>query len=209
MGGQAIAVPTDVGDVGQCERLAAAALEAFGRIDGLVNSAYRFSYAHKLEDNDLTEWQVTMDATCYGALRMIKAVLPAMKRQGGGAIVNISSRSVVQPVPGEGAYVVAKAAIHGATRHLAVELGAYNIRVNAPRMGWLWGVPVQNHLTHAAKTKGVPVQQLIDDIASQIPLGVIPPDEECAKSVLFFVSDYSRMVTGTSMDINGGQFMAA
>ena len=52
-------------------------------------------------------------------------------------------------------------------------------------------------------------QQIIDGITATIPLGVIPPDEECAKSVLFFVSDYSRMVTGTSLDINGGQYMAA
>lgn len=208
-GGQAIAIPTDVGDQAQCEHLAAATFEAFGRIDGLINSAYRFSYAHRLEDHGLDEWQVTMDATCYGALRMIKAVLPAMKRQRHGAIVNISTRSVVQPVSGEGAYVVAKSALHGATRHLAVELGPYNIRVNSPRMGWLWGVPVQTHLRNMAVTKGVPEQLLIDEVRSTIPLGVIPPDEECAKSVLFFVSDYSRMVTGTSMDINGGQYMAA
>jgi NAD(P)-dependent dehydrogenase (short-subunit alcohol dehydrogenase family) len=208
-GGQAIAIPTDVGDTTQCERLAAATLKAFGRIDGLINSAYRFRGGHKLEDNDLTEWQITMDATCYGALRMTKAVIPAMKQQGGGAIVNVSTRSVVQAISGEGAYVVAKAAMHGATRHLATELGPYNIRVNAPRMGWLWGVPVQEHLRSAAQAKGVPEQQLIDNVRNQIPLGVIPPDEECAKSVLFFVSDYSKMVTGTSMDINGGQYMAA
>ena len=208
-GGQAIAVPTDVGDFEACNRLAAAALEAFGRIDGLINSAYRFSSAHRLEDHDLGEWQLTMEATCFGALRMIKAVLPAMKRQGGGAIVNVSSRSVVQPIPGENPYVAAKAALEGATRQLALELGPYNIRVNAARMGWLWGAPVQNHFREAAAAKGVPEEQLIDAVRRTIPLGVIPPDEECAKSVLFFVSDYSRMVTGTSMDVNGGQYMAA
>jgi NAD(P)-dependent dehydrogenase (short-subunit alcohol dehydrogenase family) len=208
-GGHAIAERCDVGHTDQCERLAAATLEAFGRIDGLINSAYRFSHGRKLEDNDLGEWQATMDASCWGALRMIKAVLPAMKRQGGGSIVNVSSRSTVQIVPGEGAYVVAKEAIHGATRFLAVELGPYNIRVNAPRMGWLWGVPVENHLKHRAETTGVPFDEIVAGIAKEIPLGVIPPDEECAKSVLFFVSDYSKMVTGTSMDINGGQFMAA
>ncbi len=208
-GGQAIAVPTDVADTAQCEHLAAATLEAFGRIDGLVNSAYIFGGGRPLEQHELDEWVANMNVTFFGALRMVKAVLPAMKRQRDGAIVNVSTRSVVQPIAGEGAYVAAKAALGGATRQLAAELGPHNIRVNAPRMGWLWGVPVQNHLRHRAHATRVPEEDVVAGIARQIPLGFIPPDDECAKAVLFFVSDYARMVTGTSLDINGGQYMAA
>lgn len=208
-GGQAIAVPTDVADAAQCKRLAAATVEAFGRVDGLINSAYIFGGGRPLDPYGLDQWSANMEVTFYGAMRMIEAVSPVMKRQRDGAIVNVSTRSVVQPIAGEGAYVAAKAALHGATRQLAAELGPFNIRVNAPRMGWLWGAPVQGHLHHMAKARGVPEQEIIDGIAATIPLGVIPPDEECAKSVLFFVSDYSRMVTGTSLDINGGQYMAA
>ena len=207
-GGQAIGVPTDVTDEAQCEQLAAATLEAFGRIDGLINSAYLFG-GGPLDTHGLDRWVQGMDITFFGSMRMIKAVIPTMKNQRAGAIVNISTRSVVQPIAGEGAYVAAKAALHGATRQLAAELGPFNIRVNAPRMGWLWGAPVQGHLHHMAAARGVSEQQIIDGITATIPLGVIPPDEECAKSVLFFVSDYSRMVTGTSLDINGGQYMAA
>jgi NAD(P)-dependent dehydrogenase (short-subunit alcohol dehydrogenase family) len=207
-GGQAIGIPTDVTEDAQCEHLASATLEAFGRIDGLINSAYLFG-GGPLDTHGLDRWIQGMDITFFGAMRMIKAVIPTMKRQRDGAIVNISTRSVVQPIAGEGAYVAAKAALHGATRQLATELGPFNIRVNAPRMGWLWGAPVQGHLHHMAAARGVSEQEIIDGIAATIPLGVIPPDEECAKSVLFFVSDYSRMVTGTSLDINGGQYMAA
>jgi NAD(P)-dependent dehydrogenase (short-subunit alcohol dehydrogenase family) len=208
-GGEAIAVPTDVADSAQCERLAAATLKAFGRIDGLVNSAYVFGGGRPLEQHGIDEWVANMNVTFFGAMRMVQAVLPAMKAQHDGAIVNVSTRSVVQPIAGEGAYVAAKAALGGATRQLAAELGPYKIRVNAPRMGWLWGMPVQNHLRHRAKSRGVSEQEVVNEIASQIPLGVIPPDDECAKAVLFFVSDYARMVTGTSLDINGGQYMAA
>ena len=207
-GGQAIAVPTDVTDEAACERLAAATLEAFGRIDGLINSAYLFG-GGPLDTHGLDRWVQGMDITFFGSMRMIKAVIPTMKAQRDGAIVNISTRSVVQPIAGEGAYVSAKAALHGATRQLAAELGPFNIRVNAPRMGWLWGVPVQGHLHHMAEARGMTEEAVIAGIAAKIPLGVIPPDEECAKSVLFFVSDYSRMVTGTSLDINGGEYMAA
>jgi NAD(P)-dependent dehydrogenase (short-subunit alcohol dehydrogenase family) len=207
-GGTAIAVATDVADAAQCERLAAASIEAFGRIDGLINSAYVFGGGRPLDRFGLDDWFANMDVTFFGAMRMIKAVLPVMKRQHHGAIVNVSTRSIVQPLSGEGAYVAAKSALNGATRQLAAELGPYNIRVNAPRMGWLWGAPVQSHIPHLARTRGVSEQEVIDGIVRDIPLGVIPPDEECAKSVLFFVSDYARMVTGTSLDINGGQYMA-
>jgi NAD(P)-dependent dehydrogenase (short-subunit alcohol dehydrogenase family) len=208
-GGQAIAVPTDVVRADQCGRLVDATVAAFGRVDGLINSAYVFGGGRPLDRYGLDQWAGNMEVTFFGAMRMIEAVAPVMKRQRDGAIVNVSTRSVVQPIAGEGAYVAAKAALHGATRQLAAELGPFNIRVNAPRMGWLWGVPVQNHLHHMAQARGVSEQQLIDGIVRDIPLGVIPPDEECAKSVLFFVSDYARMVTGTSMDINGGQYMGA
>jgi NAD(P)-dependent dehydrogenase (short-subunit alcohol dehydrogenase family) len=207
-GGEAIAIATDVCDKAQCENLAAGALATFGRIDGLINSAFRYRGGQKLEESPIEEWEATLDVTLLGTIRMVKAVLPAMKARREGSIVNVSTRSSVEPLAGEGPYVTAKTALHGLTRQLAVELGPFNIRVNAPRMGWLWGVPVQHHLRAMAEAKGISEQEIIDGIARDIPLGLIPPDDECAKSVLFFLSDYARMVTGTSLDINGGQFMA-
>lgn len=207
-GGEAIAVPTDVADQGQCDRLAARAIEAFGRIDGLINSAYAHDPFGPFEETDLAGWEKNFSVTFFGALRMAKSVLPQMKKQKGGAIVNVSSMTTVQPYHGEGAYGSAKSAMNGATRFLAAELGKYNIRVNVTRMGRLWGVPVQNALGQIAKAQNVPVQSLIDAWGKLNPFGIIPPDEECAKSVLFFVSDYSKMVTGASLDINGGEYMA-
>lgn len=207
-GGQAIAVPTDVGNQAQCDRLAAATKEAFGRIDGLVNSAYAHDPFGPIEHTDLKAWEENFSVTFFGALRMVKSVLPVMKAQRQGAVVNVSSMTTVQPYLGEGAYGSAKSALNGATRFLAAELGQYNIRVNVTRMGRLWGVPVQGALEAIAKAKGVPQQVMVDEWAKLNPFGVIPPDEECAKSVLFFVSDYSKMVTGASLDINGGEYMA-
>ncbi|MDB5394287.1 MAG: oxidoreductase [Rhodospirillales bacterium] len=133
-GGHAVAIPTDVTDAKQCERLVAATCEAFGRIDGLINSAYIFGGGRPLDAHGLEQWVSNMEVTFFGAMRMIEAVIPVMKRQRDGAIVNVSTRSVVQPIAGEGAYVAAKSALHGATRQLAAELGPFNIRVNAP--GW-------------------------------------------------------------------------
>ncbi len=206
-GGEAVAVATDVADMTQCQRLADATLERFGRIDGLVNSAYKRASFGAFEDNDIETWQESMNVTCFGALRMIKAVLPTMKRQHGGAIVNVLTLAAVKPFAGEADYATAKGALGTATRMLADELGKYNIRVNATRMGWLWGHSVKNWVRMESEAQVVPEQQLIDQIAGRIPLKVIPPDEECAKSVLFFVSDYSKMATGALLDVNGGEYM--
>ena len=207
-GGQCIAVPTDIADAEQCRRLAQATLDAFGRIDGLVNSAYKHASYQSFEDDDIETWLSSVDVTCFGALRMIKAVLPAMKAQKSGAIVNVTALAAVQPTPGQYDYATAKAALEGATRQLAKEFGAHNIRVNCTRMGWLWGAPVQGYIAHQVQSQGIGEEDIIGPIVARIPLGVIPPDEECAKSALFFVSDYSTMITGATLDVNGGEYMS-
>ena len=207
-GGKAITVPTDVGDQAQCDRLIAETVKAFGRVDGLVNSAYKVGNWKTFEDSGIDEWQANMDITCFGALRMSKAVLPIFKRQKEGSIINVSALAAVKPAPGQADYATAKSALGGATRQLAQEFGKYNVRVNCARVGHLWGVPLLNYLKHLEETQHLSQKQYVDQVTTTIALKVIPPDEECAKSVLFFVSDYSRMISGATIDINGGDYMA-
>ena len=206
-GGTAIGVPTDVADDAQCDGLAAATLEAFGRIDGLVNSAYYFKDFTAFEAGKIADWQASMNVTLFGALRMIHAVIPAMKRQGGGAIVNIGTKSATKAVIGHGDYGTAKSALNAATRQLATELGKYGIRVNIARMGWMWGAPVEGALRQRAEAQGITMEKMIANVASGIPLGRIPTDEECAKTVIFLLSDYASAVTGAALDVNGGEYM--
>jgi NAD(P)-dependent dehydrogenase (short-subunit alcohol dehydrogenase family) len=206
-GGTAVGVPTDVAEDAQCAHLAAATLEAFGRIDGLVNSAYRHNDFIAFEDGDVAEWQANMNVTLFGALRMAHAVIPAMKRQGGGAIVNIGTKSATKAVIGHGDYGTAKAAMGAATRQLATELGKYGIRVNIARMGWMWGAPVEGALRRRAEAQGITLEQMIANVASGIPLGRIPTDAECARTVIFLLSDYAAVVTGAALDVNGREFM--
>lgn len=106
-------MPTDVGSEEDCGRLAACTVEAFGRIDGLVNSAYRPATFGAFEADPLDAWIASMDITCFGALRMTRAALPAMKARGEGAIVNITAMAAVQPAPGQADYATAKAALEG------------------------------------------------------------------------------------------------
>lgn len=207
-GGDAIGVPTDVDDMEQCRALADATLQAWGRVDGLINSAYMHGAFVSFDDGSIEDWQSVMSVTCFGALRMVKAVLPAMKARREGAIVNVSSMSSVQPYAGGAGYATAKAALEGATRQLAKELGAYNIRVNATRMGRMDGAPWHGARAQMARSSGQTEDQIDAPFRKMIALGQLPPDEDCAKSVLFFVSDYARVISGVSIDINGGEYMA-
>lgn len=206
-GGQALAVTTDVGKAEDCERLAAAALEKFGRIDGLVNSAYRPGEFTLFENADLEDWRASFEVTLFGSLRMVRAVLPAMKAAGGGSIVNISTMEARRPIAEHGAYSVSKAALHASTRQLALELGKYKIRVNNAVIGWMWGASVEGYFNAMSQQNGVPVEQMAAQVAANIALGAIPPDGECANSVLMLLSDFSSQVTGAALDINGGDFL--
>jgi NAD(P)-dependent dehydrogenase (short-subunit alcohol dehydrogenase family) len=206
-GGEVVAVRTDVGKPEDCRNLVAATVEAFGRVDGLVNSAYQYAPA-PFEEADLSVWAQALDVTCWGALRIAQAAIPHMKAAGGGSIVNVSTMETRKFRPTEGAYSIAKAALETATRQMALELGKHNIRVNAALMGWMWGAPVEGFVKRHSEQTGIPEQQIIDGVVASIPLGRMPPDEECARSVIFFLSDYSSVVTGASLNVNGGEYMS-
>jgi NAD(P)-dependent dehydrogenase (short-subunit alcohol dehydrogenase family) len=110
-GGEAIAVPTDVSDTAQCQNLAAQTLKAFGRIDGLVNSAYFHPPWSDLEHAAIDDVAQAFNVNALGGLRMVQAVLPQMRKQGSGSIVNISTLATRKPMRGEGGYAMAKAAL--------------------------------------------------------------------------------------------------
>lgn len=206
-GGEAVAVSTDVTKAEECKALAGAVQETFGRIDGLVNSAYNHGSWATSDVADPEEWAAVYDVNCIGALRMAQAVLPSMKAQGEGAIVNVSTMATVNPFPGEAAYAASKGGLGVLTKHMATDFGAMGIRVNACRMGWIGGAPVYGYID-AQVAAGRDRDEVVAEITGRIPLGIIPPEDDCGRSVLYFVSDYSRVVSGAVLDVNGGQYMA-
>ncbi|MEM9704784.1 MAG: SDR family oxidoreductase [Pseudomonadota bacterium] len=206
-GGEAIAAPTDVTNAEQCAALANAAVSAFGTINGLVNSAYNHGDWATTDVAEASSWGNVYDVNCLGALRMAQAVLPAMKDAGGGAIVNVSTMATVNPFPGEAAYAASKGALNALTRHMAKDMGKDNIRVNVARMGWIGGAPVYGYID-ARVANGETREAVMGEITGRIPLGIIPPEDDCARAVLMLVSDYSAVVSGASLDVNGGQYMA-
>jgi NAD(P)-dependent dehydrogenase (short-subunit alcohol dehydrogenase family) len=138
---------------------------------------------------------------------MAQAVLPYMKSNSGGAIVNVSTMTTVNPFPGEASYAASKGGLNALTKHMAKDFGRFGIRVNSCRMGWIGGAPVYGYIDTQVNN-GRKREDVINEITDRIPIGIIPPEEDCAKAVLYFVSDYAKVVTGATLDVNGGQYMA-
>lgn len=206
-GGAAMGVQGDVTRREDCERVVSTAAERYGRVDGLVNSAFYHPPMASLLDTSDDEARKALDVILFGALNMVRAVVPAMKQAGGGSIVSIGTMAYRKPFPGEGAYAAAKAAMATATRYLASELGPSGIRVNQAVMGWLYGAGVQSYIQWQAQSSGAPESTVYQGIAANMALKRIPPDGDCGKTVLMLLSDYCSEVTGASLDVNGGEFM--
>ncbi len=143
----------------------------------------------------------------FGTMQLTQACLPGMKAAGGGAIVMIATMVEHKPLATQGGYGASKSALRNATKHLALELGQYNIRVNSAHMGWMWGPAVEGYFAWQAQDTGRSVEELKAEVTRNIPLGVIPDDGECAKAAVFLASDYASVVTGAALDVNGGEFM--
>ncbi|MHA7836664.1 MAG: SDR family oxidoreductase [bacterium] len=206
-GAETLVVPTDITDETQCQRLVDATIERFGRVDALINSAYTGGKPVLFEDSDLEDWRKVMEINLFGGLTLTQKVVPHMKSQGGGSIVNINTMVQRKPMPMQGSYGTSKGALTAATRMLAKELGGHGIRVNSVSMGWMWGPPVEGYVKGAAKQMGVAEEEILKGITADIPLGRIPDDSDCANAALFFASDLSKVVTGANLDCNGGELM--
>jgi NAD(P)-dependent dehydrogenase (short-subunit alcohol dehydrogenase family) len=204
-GGEAIAVRCDVSKTDDCNALAKAALDKWGRIDGMVHSAYYHPDWANLDAHSIGQLTEVLDVVAVGGLRMAQAVIPTMKAQGSGSIVNISTLATRKPMPGEGGYAMAKSALNQLSRQLAVELGGTGIRVNTALMGWMDGVPLQSFFAGMGEGAAAFRKQR----ESEVPVGHIPPDKDCAKAVYFLLSDYASEITGAMLDVNGGDWVAA
>jgi NAD(P)-dependent dehydrogenase (short-subunit alcohol dehydrogenase family) len=205
LGRRAVHARTDITDPEQCDALVAAAIEAFGHLDVLVHNAFAPDVFQLFEDVDLAAWRQIMDVNLFGSLQLTKAALPAMKERGSGSIVFVNSMIIRKVLPLQGGYATSKGALMTAAQVLAKELGPHGIRVNSIVPGWMWGPNVQGYFSMMESQTGRSVQEQYDEVASQIALGEIPPDEDCANAAVFFASDLSRVITGQSLDVNGGE----
>jgi NAD(P)-dependent dehydrogenase (short-subunit alcohol dehydrogenase family) len=206
-GGEALALACDVRDEDAVAAAVTSAVERFGPITGLVNSAYSHPGFEDLLRTPEKQLRRALDITLFGTLNVSRAIVPHMQRAGRGSIVNVGTMATRKPQRGEAAYAVSKAAVSMATSYLALELGEHGIRVNQAILGWLDGPGVRFYLQMTAQQRGVTEQDVYDEIAARNPLGRIPTDDACAGAILYLLSPYATEVTGATLDVNGGEFM--
>lgn len=166
-------------------------LEKYGRIDILINNA-GISAKDPIEDTDVADFEKIFDLNVNAIFRMIKAVVPAMKKQGGGVILNTSSMVSIYGQPSGVGYPASKFAVNGITKSLARELAPAGIRVNAVAPG----------IISTDMVKGVP-EEMITPLIKSIPLGRIGEPRDIANAFLFLASDLASYVTGEILSVDG------
>ncbi|MFQ5547890.1 MAG: SDR family NAD(P)-dependent oxidoreductase [Woeseia sp.] len=198
-GGEGLATTTDVTSARDAKAMAEAVIEKFGRIDVLVNNAalYGSLTFAPFDELDEKEWDATMDVNVKGIWQCCKAVVPAMRGQRSGSIVNISSLAATYGMPNGLHYTASKAAVIGVTRGLARELGRHNIRVNA----------VAPNVVNTDATGEVfqdKKDKLLAATMSQQAIRQPLETEDIVGTVLFLASDHSRLTTGQTIMVDGG-----
>jgi len=191
----ALPVAAHVRKVEDLENLFAKAREQFGAIDILVNNAATNPAMGPLVDMDGKVYDQIMDTNLKGYTVLSQLVGKLMRDSGGGNIINISSVGGITPGKGLGLYCISKAAVIMLTRVLAVELGAYNIRVNAIAPGI-----VKTRFSEALWSN----KDLLREVMSRLPLKRLSEPEEVARIALFLASEASAMVTGQTIVMDGG-----
>lgn len=197
-GGEILEVTTDVSSEPSTQVMAAQALERFGRIDILVNNAAILTKPTPFDQISETDWDRVMAVNLKGMWLCCKAVIPMMRQQGKGKIINLSSDTIWLGVPMLLHYVASKGAIFAFTRGLARELSGTEITVNTITPGYTLTEGTQGMTepeTVARIQAGILDQQIIK--RSGVPA-------DLAGTVLFLASDDSDFITGQTINVNGG-----
>lgn len=199
-GASALGVPCDISDPVSCEAMAAEAVKAFGRIDTLVNNAGLYSTLNLAAFTEISpeEWQRVLNVNVMGQAFVTAAVLPTMKAQGTGAIINMSSGTPFKGVPYLLHYVVSKGAINAMTKALAKELGAMGIRVNGVAPGFTLSDGVKANPDQIAKLREISQKARVIE-RDQVP-------EDIVGTVAFLASQDSAFMTGQTLVVDGGAY---
>jgi len=197
-GGQAIYAVADVRFPDECRKTVEAAIEAFGKVDILINNAGVYFAENTIECTE-EHWDLTVDVSLKGAFLMSKFALPSMIEQQSGVIINVSSGWGVQGGEKAVSYCAAKGGMVVMTKAMAIDHGAQGIRVNCLSPGDV-KTPM---LEEDARNQGMTAAEY-EAAASQRPMGRVGRPEELANAALFLASDDSSYMTGANLVVDGG-----
>ncbi|WP_417452725.1 acetoacetyl-CoA reductase [Kiloniella sp.] len=186
----------DVGDFDACQEGIAHVEKELGAIDVLVNNAgiTRDTTLHKM---DQSKWQAVIDTNLNSLFNMTRGVIDGMRERKYGRIISISSINGQKGQFGQANYAAAKAGVIGFTKSVAQENASKGITANVVAPGYIGTEMV----------RAVPEEILNSKIISQIPVGRLGEPEEVADCVVFLASEKSGFVTGSTLSVNGGQYM--
>ncbi len=198
-GGEAITVGADVRDSAAIDAAVESVLARLGRIDVLINNAGSLVKREPLESVSDALFDEIIQINARSVVAFTRAVIPSMKRQGGGNIINVTSVAARHGGgPGALIYAASKGFVSTITKGMAKELLQYKIRVNAVSPGVIM-TPFQERFTSPEQ---------LESFRKTIPMGRIGEPEECSGAFLYLASDVlSGYVTGQIIEVNGGQYM--
>jgi NAD(P)-dependent dehydrogenase (short-subunit alcohol dehydrogenase family) len=195
-GGEALALRHDVTSESDWQDAIARSLDAFGRLDVLVNNA-GIAVLKPLEALTLADWNRQMDVNLTSVFLGCKHAAPALRRSGGGSIVNVSSVAGMVGLRTAVAYGAAKGGVRIATKAIAAELARDGIRCNSVHPGFIW----TNMQAQAMGTRDPASVKLPREL---VPLGALGEPRDVAECVVFLASDESKYVTGAELVVDGG-----
>lgn len=192
-----IAVKADISKAKNAKLVVQKTLKEFGRIDILVNNAGIWTYG-KIGEMSEKVWKETMAVNLDGMFYLTNAVVPYMKKQKSGKIINISSTAGQRGEAEHSHYAASKGGMISFTKAIATELGPFNINVNSVAPGWV-DTDLNNEVFADKHYK--------DDERKKIPIQRIPSGEDIAGPIVFLASEYARHITGEILNVNGGSVL--
>lgn len=197
IGGNALALRCDVSRKHDIEAALAATIEAFGKLDILVNNAGITHVNKPISQIDEAEFDRVFAVNVKGVFLLSQAVVPLMRKAGGGVIINIGSTAGLRPRPGLSAYNATKGAVHNLTKTLAVELAPDKIRVTAIAPVATETPLLPSFLGHSNEMK--------EKFIATVPLGRLALPQDIADTALFLASDEAGFLTGNIVEVDGGR----
>ncbi len=203
-GSRVLAVPTDVTKPQDVEAIVTATLREFGRIDILVNNAGG-PPAGKFESFGDSQWQSAFELNLLSTVRLVRLVIPHMRKTGNGRIINIVSTSVKEPIDGLLLSNSIRSGVIGLAKTLSVELAPDNITVNNVCPGRIFTDRLrQIYRLNERVQQGEHQESILSEMARGIPMGRVGKPEELASLVAFLASQQAAYITGTTIQVDGG-----